>query len=169
MFWSSHKEDDEKKRVRSVFARLVSPSVVESLLKGELSRPAFAEEQIEFVFAIATGCTPEEVNRHLSLIGELAKEHDAQVNHMLCSLVVIDFRHHPEGKLACESRRKLVGAIRERLGDKVKAVHGAAIGHSGLFGSEKHIMSYTFIFPGFEAAIATLVRLKFGEIEGLSQ
>ncbi|MEQ2009285.1 MAG: hypothetical protein ABMA26_21090 [Limisphaerales bacterium] len=169
MFWKSHKEDDEKKRLRSVFGHLVSPSVVESLLKGELSLPPFTEEQLEFIIAIVVGGTPEEMNRYFSLIGELAREHDAQVNAMTCSLVVIHFWHHPEGKLACESRRKLVGAIHEKLGDKVKVVHGAAKGHYGLYGSEKHIMSFTFTFPGFEAAIATLARLKFGEMEELIQ
>ena len=167
MFWSSHKEGDEKKHVRSVFERLVSPSLVNELLKGELSRPPFGESQLEFVFAIAGGSTPEEVNRHLSVVGELTREHDGQVNAMACSLAVIDFRNHPEGKLPCESRRKLVGALREKLGDKVKAVHGAANGHYGLYGSEKHILAYTFTFPGFEAALAALARLKFGEIEEL--
>ncbi|MFM8471143.1 MAG: hypothetical protein ACKODH_14475 [Limisphaerales bacterium] len=167
MFWSSHKEDDEKKRVRSVFEHLVSPKVVNELLKGDLSLPPITEAQLEFVFAIVGGSTPEEVNRHLSLVGELTREHDGQVNTMACSLVVIDFRCHPEGKLASESRRKLVGALREKLGNKVKAVHGAAKGHYGLYGSEKHVMAYTFTFPEFEAAIATLARLKFGEIEEL--
>ena len=167
MFWKPPQGNQEKERVRSIFEHLVSPSVVDQLLKGEVVRPPFAEEQIEFVFAIAAGCTPEEVNQHLSLIGELAKEQDAQINQMLCSLAVVDFRFHPKGKLACESRRKLVEVIRENLGNKVKVVHGAANGHYGVFGSDKHIVSYTFSFPEFEAAIALLTRLKFGEIEEL--
>ncbi len=169
MFWSSHKEDDEKKRVRSVFERLVSPSVVNELLKGEFTLPPFTEEHLEFVFAIVASGTPEEVNGRLGMVSDLAREYDASINSIVCSLIVLDFRHHPKTKLASESRRKLVGAIREKLGDKVKVVHGAAIGHSGLFGSEKHILSYTFSFPGFEAAIAVLARLKFGEAEELIQ
>lgn len=169
MFWASNKQEAEKKRARSIFERLVSPSVVNELLRDTPSLTTFAEEQIEFVFVIVVGGTPEEVSRQLGLVGDLAREHDAQVNAMVCSLVVIDFRHHPEGKLACESRRKLVGAIREKLGDKVKAVHGAANGHSGLYGSEKHILAYTFTFPEFEAAIALLTRLKFGETEELNR
>ena len=169
MFWSSHKEDEEKRRVRSVFGRLVSPSVVEQLLQNTPLVVTFTPEQVEFVFAIAAGSTPEEVNRHLSLVGELTREHDGHVNAMACALAVIDFRNHPEGKLPCESRRKLVGALREKLGDKVKAVHGAAKGQYGLYGSEKHIMAYTFTFPEFEATIASLARLKFGEIEELNR
>ncbi|MEQ2009872.1 MAG: hypothetical protein ABMA26_24060, partial [Limisphaerales bacterium] len=127
------------------------------------------EEQLEFVIAIVANGTPEEVSCRLGLVGELAREHDAQVNAMVCSMVVIDFRHHPEGKLVCDSRRKLAGAIREKLGDKVKAVHGAAKGHYGAYGSEKHILAYTFTFPEFEAALAVLARLKFGEVEELNR
>lgn len=167
MFWASHKEDAEKKRVRSIFERLVSPSVVESLLKGELALPPFAEAQLEFIIAIVAGGKPEAVNQHLSLICELAKEHSAQVNAMVCSLVVIDFRHHSKSEPACASRKKLVKAMHEQLGDKVKVVHGAAHGHYGAFGSEKHILSYTFTFPEFEAAMSVLARLKFGEVEEL--
>jgi len=46
-----------------------------------------------------------------------------------------------------------------------RIIHGAAHGHYGLLGSEKHIMNYTFIVPRFDAALGALSRLEFGEIE----
>lgn len=169
MFWKSHKGDDEQRRERGLVERLTPPRLVEWLVENAVSVPPFSEKELEFIIAMVAGNTPEEANRHLSLLGELAKERDAQTIAMACSLVVIDFREIAENSQARESRRKLVAAIRERLCGNVKAVHGSAKGHYGYFGSKQHILAYTFIFPGFEAAIATLARLKFGEIEELTQ
>lgn len=169
MLRKSHKGDDMQWRKRGLVERLMPPKLVEWLIENAVSLPPFAEKELEFIIAIVAGNTPEEANRHLSLLGELAKEHDAQTGAMACSLVVIDFREIAESKQARDSRRKLVAAIRERLGSNVKAVQGSAKGHIGYYGSKQHTLAYTFTFPGFESAIAVLARLKFGEIEELTQ
>jgi hypothetical protein len=62
------------------------------------------------------------------------------------------------------SRQQLVGHLQERFGADIKILHGAADGHFGNFGSEKRL-AFTFTFPRFDTALATLGRLEFGQAE----
>ncbi len=64
------------------------------------------------------------------------------------------------------SRTELVRHMQQRFGGDIKIVHGAADGHFGSFGSEKRL-AYTFTFPQFGTALATLARLEFGQSEEL--
>jgi len=60
------------------------------------------------------------------------------------------------------SRTSLVSHLQERFGSDIRIVHGAADGHFGLFGGDTGF-SYTFTFPRFDAALAVLGRLEFGQ------
>jgi hypothetical protein len=62
------------------------------------------------------------------------------------------------------SRQRLVSRLHQQFGADIKIVHGAVDGHFGLFGSEKRI-AFTFTFPRFDQALATLGRLEFGHTE----
>ena len=62
------------------------------------------------------------------------------------------------------SRQQLVSHLQQQFGAAIKIVHGAALGHFGLFGSEKRV-AFTFTFPRFDQALATLGRLEFGRTD----
>jgi hypothetical protein len=62
------------------------------------------------------------------------------------------------------SRPELVSELQQRFREEIKIVHGAADGFFGAFGGVA-MLSYTFTFPRFDAALATLGRLEFGMTE----
>jgi hypothetical protein len=80
-------------------------------------------------------------------------------------LVTLVFEMLPAAKARPSSRLELVDDLRRQLADDTKIVHGAAQGHYGLLGSEKHILLYSFIVPRFDAALGALSRLEFGLVE----
>lgn len=151
---------------REVFERFVSPEVLDAVLKGERPSPAFSPSRLEYVFVVVGGTTPEKVSEQLGLLADLAASHKAIVVGFVCSMAIIDFQQRFQTGDASEARNALVRAIGDQLRHQVKVVHGSAEGHYGSFGSNGR-MSYGFVFQQFELVVATLARLKLGEVEEL--
>ena len=124
--------------------------------------PKVHSGRIEFIFVFIQADTPQQLSERIGLVSEVGIQRNALIDGVLGPMVVKAFgtvgSAHPAG-----SRQHLVGDLHQRFGTAVKIGHGAADGHFGVFGGRK----YTFTFPRFDEALATLVRLNFGCTEEL--
>jgi hypothetical protein len=70
----------------------------------------------------------------------------------------------PAAQHSASSRTILINDFLQQLSGNIKIVHGATAGHFGNFGSSKR-MSYTFVVPKFDLALARLGQIEFGKTE----
>ena len=154
----------ESRRVRRIFGKVVDPETVESLLRDGVERQPLRHGRIEFVVAFVRGESPSQISERTAKVIDIATRDGAMVHDLIGALVIMAFGTHPASIAKSASRTSLVDDLRGQLGGDIKLVHGAADGHHGLFGSEKH-MEYSFWVPNFDAILGTLSRLEFGQVE----
>ena len=104
---------------------------------------------------ISLAQSPEQVSERTGLVSDAGKQHDAVVHHLVGPMVVMAFETLRAAQHSPTSRAELVTHLQQRFGSDIKIVHGAADGHFGLYGGDTS-WSYTFTFPGFDTALATL-------------
>ena len=156
----------ERRRVRKIFSRVVSPAHVEDLLHGkaDFRTGQLDERTLEVAIVLVGGLTPGEVAQNISRIVSLAHElnmgHDSTTGPLIvfCSGRLLAEKPNPEQRLA------FVAALRSQMDKSVRIVHGAGTGHVGLLGSSDWICNYSFLMPNFIEALRVLVSLSDGDV-----
>jgi hypothetical protein len=148
-------------------SELLDPEAVRDLL-GErgLDTPKIQAGRIEFVFVLVRADSPEQLAERIGLVADAGVNHHAVVHDLVGPMVVMAFGTLRGAEHLPMSRSELVSHLQQRFSSDIRIVHGVADGHFGLFGGKTRL-SYTFTFPRFDAALATLGRLEFGQIEEL--
>jgi hypothetical protein len=152
-----------KRRLEKQLSEYLSPEAVRDVLDGRTDTAKIHSGRIEFIFAFVRADSPEQLARRIGSVANAGMEHHALVHNLLGPMVVMAYGTLRPGEPS-SSRPQLVSHLQQQFGADIKIVHGAADGHFGNFGSEK-LLSFTFTFPRFDAALATLGRLEFGRTE----
>jgi hypothetical protein len=155
----------KRRRLEHDLAKYVSPDRVKAILEGRESLPpSIRSGPIEFVFVIVRADTLEMLSDRMGIALELSDTHGAGIHHIVGSLIVITFGTFEGQASSPELRMALVSSLRERLQSDSKILHGSAQAHYGNLGSATRL-SYTFIFPQFDQALAAIGALQWGQIE----
>ncbi|MEW6156869.1 MAG: hypothetical protein AB1813_05515 [Verrucomicrobiota bacterium] len=119
---------------------------------------------IHYIFALVNGETGEALSVRNGEALQLATKHKATIHAVLGPLLILSFGtlNLPAASDPCGSRVQLVEQLRARLGQNIKIVHGCVHGAYGLF-KNSSFASYSFSFEGFDAALALLGGMQFGE------
>jgi len=150
-----------------MLSKLVGADVAVSIVKGQpLAIPRIQSRRIEFVFVLIRADSPEQLSKRIGLVTDAGLKHGAVVHSVIGPMVVMAFGTLRWAQPADTSRTNLVNYMQERFGNDIRIAHGAADGHFGNFGGGKSI-HLTFSFPRFEAVLAALGRLEFGQTEEL--
>lgn len=156
-----------KRKLRKQLSEYISADVVEALVEGRpLDTPKIQAGRIEFVFVLVRADSPEHLAERIGLVADAGIEHHAVVHDLVGPMVVMAFGTPKAAEHVPMSRSELVSHLQQRFASDLRIVHGAADGHFGLFGGDTRL-SYTFTFPRFDTALATLGRLEFGQTEEL--
>ena len=152
-----------KRRLKKQLSEYLDPEAVRDVLDGRMDTAKIHSGRIEFIFAFVRADSLEQLAQRIGLVADAGMEHDALVHDIIGPMVVMAYGTLRPGEPS-GSRQQLVGHWQQQFGADIKIVHGAADGHFGNFGSDKR-MSFTFTFPHFDQALATLGRLEFGRTE----
>lgn len=156
-----------KRRQKRLFSKLVNADVAKSIVEGKpLPIPKIEFGRIEFVFVWVRADGPEQLQERVELVLDFGYEHKIVVHSVVGPMVVMAFGTLRQVHHTATSRTDFVICLKERLDSNIKIVHGSADGYYGNFGSNRSV-HYTFTFPHFDAALAALVRLEFGQTEEL--
>src|SRR5438034_3713735 len=156
-----------KRKLSRQLSEYLDSEAVQKLLDGRaLDTPKIQSGRFEFVFVFVRADSPEQLAERIGLVADAGIEHRAVVHNLVGPMVVMAFGTLRAAQPSPMSRTELVSHMQQRFGSDIKIVHGAADGHFGLFGGDTRL-SYTFTFPRFDAALATLGRLEFGHTEEL--
>jgi hypothetical protein len=157
----------KRKQIRQL-SKYLSPDLCKAVAEGGplLASPKIQSGRIEFVFVLVRAASPHLLVARIGQVEDAGHKHCAVVHNVVGPMVVMAFGTHPSARHTATSRTKLVSYMQEQFGGEVRIVHGAADGHFGNFGGDRSI-HYTFTFPRFEAALAALGRLEFGQAEEL--
>ena len=155
----------EKRRVRGVFERAVSPEVMNELLEDNYDFSKLDQRPVGVVMLLVGGSTPANASQNIAMVTELAHAHGAEYDAITGGLMVYCFGKHPTETADSVRRLAFVEAVRAKLGNEVRIVHGAGTGQVGLFGCESHVLTYTFLMPKFDAALGILVNLPNGDVK----
>lgn len=155
----------EKRRLRQQFGKYVSDDALEKILSEEPADFGKMEPaQIEFVcMLLRDNASPDELSKQIILISNLCIEFSTVLSYIFGPLLLAEFSSVRPVTDAPQKRVALAGKIRLELGNSVKLIHGAALGHEGLLGGNTRC-AYGLVFPGFGKALATLTQLDFGEM-----
>jgi hypothetical protein len=157
----------KRAKLRKLLSEYVNADGVDALMEGRrLDVPKIQSGRIEFVFVLVRADSPEQLAERIGLVADVGTEHDAVVHTMVGPMVVMAFGTLRAEQHSPTSRSELVSHLQQQFGKDIRIVHGAADGHFGSFGSATRI-SYSFTFPRFDSALATLGRLEFGQTEEL--
>jgi hypothetical protein len=152
------------RKERKQLTEYLSPEAVQEVLEGRnLDATRIKPSRIEFIFTFLRADAPEQLAERIGLVADAGIGHEAVVHDIIGPMVVMAFGTLRPGAPS-SPRQRLVSRLQQQFGADIKIVHGAANGHFGLFGSEKRL-AFTFTFPRFDHALATLARLEFGRTE----
>ena len=153
-----------KRKMRKVLREFVSPEALDQLLESRaLDTPKIQPGRIEFVFTFVRAENPEQLAERIGHVTDVGMQNDATIHNIIGPMIVMAYGTGRWGEPS-GSREQLVSQLQLRFGGDIKIVHGAADGHFGSFGGEK-FLAFTFTFPRFDQALATLGRLEFGAVE----
>ena len=156
-----------KRKLRKQLSKYVTADAVEAIVEGRLfDRSKIQLGWIEFIFVLIRAESPAQLSERIGLVADAGIKHDAVVHDLIGPMVVMAFGTIRAAQHSTTSRTSLVSHLQERFGNDIRIVHGATDGHFGLFGGDARF-SFTFTFPRFDAALATLGRLEFGQTEEL--
>ena len=155
----------ERRRIRRILGKYVSPKVTDDLLNGELGSPQIGQldkKTLGIALVLFGYSSHDEVAKNIGVVAGLADEFGAGREAATNGLMVFCFGRFPHEQNIEEKRVAFVQAIQTKLGSSVKIVHGTGTGHVGLVGSEKFLV-YTFLMPKFNDALHALASLQNGE------
>lgn len=156
-----------KRKLSRQLSEYLAPKAAQDLLDGRsLDTPKIQSGRIEFIFVFVRADSPEQLAARTGLVADAGIQHHAVVHDLVGPMVVMAFGTLGAAEHLPTSRSELVSHLQQRFSSDIKVVHGAADGHFGLFGGDTRL-SYTFTFPRFDTALATLGRLEFGQTEEL--
>lgn len=153
----------EKRRVKRAFEKLISPEIVEELLRDKPDLSQYQHGRIELIANFVCGEDPVDVSKRISRVTDIAIAHGAMNHGIIGALVIVAFGTHPTSTPTPGSRLLLVQSLQQEFPHEIKIVHGVVDGHFGLFGGE-NLVAYTFLVPQFDQVLGKLSRLKFGEV-----
>lgn len=120
--------------------------------------------RIEFVLVAVPEDNAESL---IAEIFELTQKHDAEVD-LVSSVAVITYGTDGTEAFPKGRRFPLIEALRQKMGDRVKMLHGAGIGHCGFVGGASG-GRFNYILPGLKEAHRQIENLGFGEIKEFIQ
>jgi hypothetical protein len=164
------KDFSERRRLKKVFSKMVSPSVVSGVLENKSDFKVGAklsEKTLGVVLVLLRYSTHDEMATHMSLVASLAREHEAWTQAITNCLMVFCYGSFPSGHNSEERRCLFVEALQTKLGDVVRIVHGTGKGFVGLVGSDE-ICGYTFLMPKFDEALRILCTLPDGKVREMA-
>ena len=154
----------KRRETERTLARFLSPEAVAAAMDGSLDPRSLTPGHIEFLLVFVRADTAAQVGERMGRVADIGVEHGAIAHDLVSSLVVLAHGTHPAPSEQPFSRAALVHALQHQFGSDIKIVHGATSGHYGNFGSATRL-SFTFSIPRFDAALATLGGLAFGQTE----
>ena len=155
----------EMRKMRQLFGRYLPDDTVEKILnEGQSGSGKMKPAKIEFVFILLRDdVSAEDLSKQVGIATTLCLDFEATVSDICGPLVIAVFNFPRLVPEASEKRLILARKIRAELGERVKLVHGSAQAQTGNFGADPRC-TFSFTFPGFGKALATLTQLDFGEI-----
>ena len=154
----------ERRRIKKIFGRVLTPAAVQSLLSGDKFEASLTEGPLQFAFPYVRG-TPSEISARAGTVAAVAKTHCGVFYTALGPLCAVAWGRLAWSPPDMAKRLAFVEDLRRQLRGDVKIIHGAAIGHHGLLGTEATVFNYSFIIPHFDKVLAALARLEFGAEE----
>jgi hypothetical protein len=155
----------ERRQLRKAFSKFLGKEQIDDLLSGKsIDDGKLRGGIIEFLLVAVQGQSAEHISERMGAVAEVALDHDAFVDSLISSLVVIvygvlHFSDRPKG-----DRPTLARSLEQRFDNQIKIIHGTRFGHFGnLGGRSGQRWSYSFIIPGFLDALAALSKMNFGE------
>ncbi len=153
MFW-----DNDKKTGKDLMNK------VASLLLPRNFPPALEKKPIEIILVLTnTGATDQDA-KTVSRISEIALEHAATCLNLTSTLAVFSYGMVEPIEPAGSQRLDLLKHLTSEFGKTVAVVHGTALARVGLVGSEKHVMSFSFLAPNFREALALVSTVPLGSV-----
>jgi len=159
----------QRRRIQKVFENYVSKETLAALLAGKLDPQVgqLKEATVEVVIATVRGESPETIKQRMGTLADIALKHGAVVQNLISSVVIITFgalpfAHNPSG-----DRFVVAQEFVQALKDDVKVVHCKRDGKFGNVGGP-HLLSYSFIIPGFLEMLGVLAAMNFGETRDVS-
>lgn len=129
--------------------------------RGTTSGP-FRPVHVQYMVVAVTGDAPEQVAERIALVVDLAMMHDAYIDTLFSSIVVLAYGIFPKRQQPGHDIAGLTVALHEALGPHVKAIYGETDGHFGLIGGQNRV-AYSFIVPDFTSVFGKLAAIPFGE------
>jgi len=156
----------QRRAIRRAFSRYLSPEAVDAIVSGQASPDALRlrSGEIGYVLAWLRGDSPEEISQRMGRTSEVAVQYGGITDCMVSGLIIVCFGMLPLADPQPHDRSGLVASLIQEFGENVKLVHGSAKGHYGNLGSSKR-MAFSFVLQEFEAALARLCALQFGQAE----
>jgi len=159
----------ETRKIKKTFDKLVSPSVVDSILKENLNphHGELNERKLSIVWVLVRGSTNNAVAEHIRDVMDLAKEYGTGRDAITGSLLVFCNGRHSREEVSPERQTAFVASVCAKLGKDVRIVYGSGVGHVGLMGSDS-FWAYSFLIPKFCDAMRILTNLQDGESKEIS-
>ena len=157
----------QRRKTRNILSKYVSTRVADDLLNGKLKSPKvgqFDEKTLGVVLVLVGYSTCNDIAKNMETISNLAHEHHAGYETMTNGLMVFCYGRFPAEQNIQEQRQAFVEALRIKMGNAIKVVHGTGTGHVGLAGSNSFVTIYTFLMPMFGEALSLLTSLEKGEV-----
>lgn len=157
----------ERRELKRMFGRYVSPELVEQMLNEPSETPVPDEVLIEYVIVLLREADVAKLSEIIGGVVEIGIDHNATIGSIISTMITLQFGCPYEDYEQRRSRVELVDDLMEQMGDKIKIVHGMCIrGYCGLWGS-KSKMSFGALVPGFDRALEALCATKYGEAKEL--
>lgn len=158
----------KRRKARKAFRDLVGPAVVTNL--EEIARRQAAGEQFvgktqamhfQFFIILLDEAKPEEVPALISKIVSTLLQHHAMLSNICSSLLVATLGAPFRDSDSPELRRKIVDAMFQENGDRIKIAHGQCTGPVGNMGAEGR-WAYTEVIPDFSHILKKLLEIPLG-------
>jgi hypothetical protein len=150
----------QRRRVRTAFGEYLSPEVIRRLLQN----PNLVSPQVkhyQYVVVLADDSNLQEIQPMISKITEIFVQHHATISVVSSSLFVALLGVPFNDCNSPEARRKLVDALLQELGGRIRIGHGEADSLVGNLGGPLRY-SYGAVIPGFSGVLKKLLDTNFG-------
>ncbi len=158
------KEFFERRRTRKLFKDLVSPAVLDYMLSNPSRDDVrkLMKGTLEVILISIRGESPEVISARMGEVSDLSVEHNAVVESLISSLVVVVYGMVHFKDASTGDRSTLLSALRQKFGSDIKIVCLTSKGDFGNIGGKSR-MAFSFIIPCFLDAIKFLAETPFGE------
>ncbi|MES3023285.1 MAG: hypothetical protein V4857_17110 [Pseudomonadota bacterium] len=120
-----------------------------------------AQGQVEFVFALVDGESPNRTGELLGAVATIAGHNGWMVQELVCNLAVLTVGTLPSREPLVLDRASLVNKLLQAMTGNIKVVHGAERAHYGNMGSRAR-RTYGALLPSFTECVVVLHTLPAG-------